>query len=99
MGLYVGTGVGLVFFVLIGLLSGSFIGGMIGLKIATGLFGTSAGASLLPKLLVGTSMVVGAAIAAVIFIAGSSLIGWTAGHFLGVARQSSAGIQSVAGSK
>ncbi len=98
-GLYVGTGIGLVLFALIGILPGSFIGGMVGLKIATNVFGTPLSASLLPKVIVGVSMLFGVAMAGVIFIVGASLLGWAAGHVLNVARYSKERAHSVAESK
>ena len=47
-GLYLGTGAGLILFVLIGLLPGSLVGGVIGLKIAGSIFGTPAGGAVPP---------------------------------------------------
>ena len=38
-GLYMGTGIGLILFVLVGVLSGSLVGGIIGLKMAGFIFG------------------------------------------------------------
>ena len=56
-GLYIGAGAGLVLFAIIGLLPGSFIGGVIGLNIAGSIFGTPVSSAVLPRIIVGASMV------------------------------------------
>ncbi len=81
-GLYVGAGAGLVLFALIGLLPGSFIGGVVGLSIAGNLFGTPVGAALLPRIIVGMSMVLGVMVAGVVFVVGGSLAGWAIGYLI-----------------
>jgi hypothetical protein len=78
-GVYVGAGAGLVLFALIGLLPGSFIGGVIGLNIAGSIFGHPLGAALLPRIIVGAAMVLGILVAGVVFVAGTSIIGWLIG--------------------
>ncbi len=79
-GLYVGTGMGLILFVLIGLLSGSLVGGLIGLKVAGFIFGAPVEGALLSRLIVAISMIGGVFASAVIFIAGTGFLGWTAGY-------------------
>lgn len=79
-GLYIGAGAGLVLFAIIGLLPGSFIGGVIGLNIASSIFGTPLGPSLLPRLIVAASMVLGVCISGLVFVVGTSLLGWLAGY-------------------
>jgi len=81
-GLYVGTGTGLILFVLVGFFSGSFIGGVIGLKISAALFSTPANAALLPRLIVAVSMVLGVITSAIVFVFGTGLLGWAAGFVL-----------------
>lgn len=81
-GLYIGTGVGLVLFALIGLLPGSFIGGVVGLGLAGSIFGTPIGAQLLPRIIVGAFMMLGVVVAGLIFIIGSSLLGWIIGYVI-----------------
>lgn len=81
-GLYVGTGVGLILFVLVGLLSGSLVGGMIGLKIAGLIFGGPVDAGLFPRLIVAGSMMVGVVASAVMFVAGMGFLGWAGGFVL-----------------
>jgi hypothetical protein len=78
-GLYVGTGIGLILFVLVGLLSGSLVGGMIGLKLAGLIFGAPLEGALLSRVFVAISMIGGVFASAVIFIAGMGFLGWTAG--------------------
>jgi len=78
-GLYIGTGIGLILFVLVGFLSGSLIGGMVGLKMTQIIMGASVKATLASRVVVGLSMIVGVAVSAVLFIGGSAVLGWTAG--------------------
>mgnify|MGYP001558110197 FL=1 len=85
-GLYIGTGVGLVLFALIGLLPGSFIGGVLGLKIASAIYGTPVGIALLPRLIVGACMLFGIIISGIVFVVGTSLIGWLAGYMVDAVR-------------
>lgn len=79
---YIGAGAGAVLFAVIGLLPGSFIGGVIGLNIAGNLFGLPVSSALLPRLIVGISMLLGVLVSAIIFIAGSTVIGWLLGHVI-----------------
>lgn len=92
-GLYIGAGVGLVLFAIAGLLPGSFIGGMIGLNIAGSIFGTPLEASLLPRIIVGASMVLGIIVSGMVFVTGSSLLGWLIGSVVDTVRY---GKESVA---
>ncbi len=86
-GLYVGTGMGLILFVLVGLLSGSLVGGLIGLKIAGFIFGAPVDGALLSRLIVAVSMIAGVFASAVIFIAGMGFLGWTTGFVLDAMRK------------
>lgn len=87
-GLYVGTGAGLIMFVLVGLLPGSLIGGVIGLKMASSIFGSPLGTALLPRLIVAISMIVGVIVSAVAFIIGMGILGWTIGFITDAIRSS-----------
>ena len=78
-GLYIGTGIGLILFVLVGLLSGSLVGGLIGLKLAGFIFGAPLEGALLSRVLVALSMIGGVFASAVIFIGGIGFLGWSAG--------------------
>ena len=76
---YMGAGAGLILFAVMGLLPGSLLGGVIGLNMAGGLFGFPVSSALLPRLIVGMSMLMGVFVSATIFIAGSSSLGWLIG--------------------
>ena len=76
---YMGAGAGLVLFAIIGLLPGSFIGGVVGLNIAGSIFGLPLTSALLPRLVVGMSMLLGIFVSALIFITGASVLGWLMG--------------------
>lgn len=78
-GLYVGTGMGLLLFALVGLFPGSMIGGVLGLKIAGSLFGSPVEAALLPRAIVAVSMIIGVIVAAITFVLGTGILGWFAG--------------------
>lgn len=79
-GLYIGAGAGLVLFAIVGLLPGSFIGGVIGLNLAGKIFGLPLSAALLPRMIVAASMVLGVIVSGVVFVVGTSLMGWLAGY-------------------
>jgi hypothetical protein len=81
-GLYVGTGMGLILFVLVGLLPGSVVGGVIGLKVAAALFGEPAGISVLPRVIVAAGMIFGVLSSAVTFIFGMGILGWISGFVI-----------------
>ncbi len=89
-GLYIGAGAGLVLFALVGLLPGSFIGGVIGLNIAGNIFGHPLGGAILPRIIVGISMLLGIVVAGVVFIAGVSLLGWLVGYLIDAVRSGKA---------
>lgn len=77
---YIGAGAGLVLFAVMGLLPGSLLGGAIGLNIAGSLFGFPVSSALMPRLIVGISMLLGVFVSAMLFIAGSSSLGWLIGY-------------------
>ena len=85
-GLYIGIGAGLVLFALVGLLPGSFIGGVVGLNIAGRIFGLPLTASVMPRIIVSLSMVLGVMLAGVVFVVGFSLLGWVTGHAVDMIR-------------
>ena len=82
---YAGAGAGVVLFAVAGLLPGSLIGGALGLNIAGSLFGLPVSSALLPRLIVGASMLLGILGSAIMFIAGAasagSLIGYAIDFF------------------
>ena len=85
-GLYIGAGAGLVLFALVGLLPGSFIGGMIGINIAGSFFGLPLEPTVLSRLIVGASMVLGVFLAGVVFVTGGSTLGWFIGNLADAVR-------------
>lgn len=78
-GLYIGTGIGLILFVLVGLLSGSFFGGMAGLKLMESITGGPVQATLIARVVIVISMLAGVVASAVLFIGGMGVLGWAAG--------------------
>ena len=76
---YIGAGAGLVAFALVGLLPGSFLGGVVGLNIAGALFGLPLTSALVPRLIVGMSMLLGVFVSALMFVSASSTAGWLIG--------------------
>lgn len=79
-GLYIGAGAGLVLFAIMGLLPGSFIGGVIGLNIAGSLFGYPVGPQIASRMIVAASMLFGILVSGIVFTAGLSFVGWAIGH-------------------
>ena len=76
---YMGAGAGLVLFAVMGLLPGSLLGGVVGLNIAGSLFGFPVSSAIMPRLIVGLSMLLGVFVSAMLFITGSSSLGWLIG--------------------
>lgn len=76
---YIGAGCGVVLFAVFGLLPGSYLGGVMGLNLAGVLFGLPVESGVLSRLLVAASMTVGIMVSGIMFITGSSIIGWLAG--------------------
>ncbi|HTZ19172.1 MAG TPA: hypothetical protein VMB78_12120 [Dissulfurispiraceae bacterium] len=75
-GLYIGAIAGLILFIFIGLLPSSFVGGVLGLKIASLVAGKSVEMALIGRALVGLSMVIGVLVTGLVFIGAMSLVGW-----------------------
>ncbi len=81
-GLYAGTGAGLILFALVGLLPGSLIGGVVGLKLAGLVFGTPLKGLVIARIMVAASMIVGVLGAAVVFVLGTGIFGWSLGYIV-----------------
>ncbi len=79
---YIGAGAGLVLFAILGLLPGSFLGGVVGLNIAGSLFGMPVSSALLPRLIVGMSMLLGVLVSGIIFVSGATVTGWLIGYVI-----------------
>ncbi len=80
---YIGAGAGLVLFAIIGLLPGSFLGGVMGLNVAGMLFGLPVSPGILPRLIVGVFMLLGILVSGIVFVMGSTLIAWLLGYAVG----------------
>jgi hypothetical protein len=89
-GLYIGAGAGLMLFAILGLLPGSVIGGMIGINIAGSFFGLPLEATILSRLIVAGSMILGVCMSGVVFVVGASSLGWLMGHLADTVRLSRA---------
>ena len=76
---YIGAGCGVVLFAVFGLLPGSFLGGVMGLNFAGLLLGVPVTSSVLSRLIVAASMVLGVMVSGIMFITASSLTGWLLG--------------------
>ena len=79
---YIGAGAGVVLFAILGLLPGSFLGGVVGLNIAGSLFGMPVSSALLPRLIVGMSMLLGVLVSGIVFISGATVTGWLIGYVI-----------------
>ena len=77
---YIGAGSGVVLFGLMGILPGSFLGGVLGLNIAGTLFGMPVYASIAARLIVGVSMLLGVMVSGLIFVSASAVTGWLLGY-------------------
>ena len=77
--MYIGAGCGVVLFAIFGLLPGSYLGGIMGLNFAGLLFGLPVAPSLLSRLIVAASMVIGVMVSGIMFVTASSVIGWLIG--------------------
>jgi hypothetical protein len=76
---YVGGGIGLALFAIFGLLPGSFLGGVLGLNIASNLFGTPVEPSVIPRIIIALGMLTGVMVAGLVFVIGGAALGWSIG--------------------
>jgi hypothetical protein len=76
---YVGAGVGLVLFALLGLLPGSLLGGVMGLNIVGMIFGFPVTSGVLERMIIAASMLFGVMVAAIVFVVGCATAGWLLG--------------------
>lgn len=74
-GIIIGAIVGIVVFLCIGIVPGSFVGGMIGLNMASILFDAPFNSELAPRLIVAVSMVMGVLLSALMIVSISALVG------------------------
>lgn len=78
-GAYIGAGTGLVLFAVFGLLPGSLIGGTAGLSLAGMLFGLPVEPTLLSRIIIVGSMLVGVLVAGIIIVTATTTMGWLVG--------------------
>lgn len=83
---YAGAGTGLVLFAIFGLLPGSLLGGTLGLKLTGKLFGSPVVYGVLPRVLVGLSMLAGVMLACTAFVLIFSALGWLVGMVVDTAK-------------
>ncbi|MGE5237686.1 MAG: hypothetical protein ACM3ON_02650 [Chloroflexota bacterium] len=79
-GVYIGAAAGLLLFAVLGLLPSSFIGGVLGLKMASYFVGNPVDAGVTSRAIVGMTMVLGIFITGVVFVGGAGLTGWLLGQ-------------------
>jgi hypothetical protein len=79
---YIGAGAGLVLFAVFGLLPGSLLGGVAGIKLAGLFFGLPLDPGIVSRVIVLASMLVGVVVAGIIFITATSTLGWLIGSIL-----------------
>jgi hypothetical protein len=76
---YVGAGIGLTLFVVFGLLPGSFIGGVLGLNIAGVVFGMPVEPTVLSRMIIAVSMLLGVLVTGTVFVIAGAVVGWALG--------------------
>lgn len=81
-GLIIGAIAGTILFTVFGILPGSLIGGVMGLNIAEGLFGSPVSTDLVPRIIVATAMVVGVFVSGIITVLASALLGMAGANIL-----------------
>jgi hypothetical protein len=91
-GIYIGAGAGLILFAILGLLPGSFVGGVLGLNIAGSIYGMPLEPALIPRIIVGVSMLLGVLLAGLVFVVGSSIVGWLIGSAIDSIRHTRAAV-------
>jgi len=80
--MYIGAGAGLVLFAIFGLFPGSFFGGVMGLNISGLILGYPVTESIVSRIIVGLSMMLGVTVAGLIFVLGGTAAGWLIGSAL-----------------
>ena len=73
---YIGAGVGVILFCVFGLLPSSFVGGMLGLKIAGHIFGPPVGFAIMPRIIVGLAMVLAVLVSITVFVSAGAITAW-----------------------
>lgn len=78
--MYIGAGAGLVLFAIFGLFPGSFFGGVMGLNISGMILGYPVAESIITRIIVGLSMMIGVMVTGLIFVLGGITAGWITGN-------------------
>ena len=73
---------GLVQFGIFGLLTGSLLGGAVGIRFAGMFFGLPLDPGIMSRVIVLAAMLVGILVSGVVIVTASSTIGWLCGHAL-----------------
>ncbi len=97
-GLYAGTGTGLILFLLVGMFPGALIGGAAGLLVTNMVLGAPVEPTIIPRIIMVLSMVVGIMSSAAVFIVGTSVLGWSIGAAIDTVQasgQESASLESA----
>ncbi len=76
---YIGAGIGVALFAVFGLLPGSFIGGVVGLNIAGAIFGMPVEPTVLSRIIIAVSMLLGVLITGTVFVVAGAVCGWLVG--------------------
>jgi len=77
--MYTGVGIGLVLFAVFGLLYGSFLGGVVGLKMVGAVMGEPVASGIIVRIVVSISMVLGVLIPGFLVTAAGGTAGWLIG--------------------
>ncbi len=83
---YAGAGAGLVLFFIIGILFGSFLGGVMGLNVAGKLFGMPVEPGVLQRVIIALSMILGVMLSAMVSVFACASLGWVIGKVVDAAR-------------
>lgn len=81
---YVGAGIGLALFAMVGLLPGSFIGGVVGLNLSAWVLGTPVEPTILARVIIGLSMLLGVLVTGVAFVVAGAVAGWIVGKVVDI---------------
>ena len=88
---YIGSGAGLMLFVLFGLLPGSLLGGAAGINIAGWLFGLPLESGLVSRIIVFMSMLMGILVSGIAIVTAASTLGWIVGRMIDATMHEKAG--------
>jgi len=91
---YIGAGAGLVCFAMYGLLPGSFVGGLVGLGIASKMAGVPVAAGIVARMLLAIFMMIGIMLSGLLFVGAGSVTGWLLGMAADQVKAVRAGIKT-----